>query len=155
LTWLNGIFTEELWEEEQFQGGYLLSDYNLYRLQTVWNHLSNHIGQNQQVTGNTIRSWCISLTQANNTFSTCRVRKQATCTTCGQPRCGYTFCNGSKESCHTYHELTIPTPNPAPGTNIPSANMHQMGEHFVEVITGIGSNPSRNAMDVRQNKPPI
>ena len=89
----------------------------------------------------------------NCTRSTWRVWKQTTYTTCGHLRFRYTFWNDFKESCDTCHETTISTPIPSSGINIPSVNMHQRAKHFVENITGIGSNPNGNEMDVDKTNP--
>ena len=105
-----------------------------------------------------IRSWCLSLTQANHTgsnhsaCSTCLVRHMAICNTCHHPRCGYTHCNASKTSCPTCHETNIPTPV-TPGTDMLSANLHHKGLHFVEHITGMGSNPKSIEMDLEEIDP--
>jgi hypothetical protein len=40
-----------------------------------------------------------------------------------------------------------------PGTNIPSANMHKRGIHFVESIAGLGSNPKGPEMDLDEMDP--
>ena len=55
LPWLIETLTEELWKEEQSQGGDL-SIHLVPGLQTVWHHLTAHIKQDQKVTGDTIRS---------------------------------------------------------------------------------------------------
>ena len=55
LTWLIEILTEELWKEEQFQGGDL-SIQSIPGLQTVWDYLTKHLAQDQKATGDTIRS---------------------------------------------------------------------------------------------------
>jgi hypothetical protein len=128
LTWLIEILTEELWEEEQFQRGDLPLQ-SAPGLQMVWNHLGNHLGQNQRVTGNTIRSWRLSLTQATCNCSTCQVRKQATC-----------------------HGTNTSTPITSE-TNIPSANMHQRGKHCVKNIPGLGSKLKCKEMDLDERDP--
>jgi hypothetical protein len=60
LSWLIEILTEELWKEEQFQRGDLPIQ-SVPGLQTIWHHLTDHLRQDRKATGNTIRSWCLSL----------------------------------------------------------------------------------------------
>ena len=55
LSWIIETLTEELWNEEQFQGGDI-SIQCMPGLQTVWHHLTAHIKQDRKATGNTIRS---------------------------------------------------------------------------------------------------
>ena len=69
-----------------------------------------------------------------------------TCNTCYHPRCGYTRCKASRTPCPTCQQTNTSTPA-TPGTDIPSANLHQRGLHFVESITGMGSIPKRAEMD--------
>ena len=49
LSWLIEILTEELWNEEQFQGGDLPVQC-MPGLQTVWHHLTAHIKQDRKAT---------------------------------------------------------------------------------------------------------
>jgi hypothetical protein len=42
-----------------------------------------------------------------------------------------------------------------PGTDIPSDNLHEKGLHFVENITGMGSNPENTEMDPNSDTPNI
>jgi hypothetical protein len=157
LSWLIETLTEELWKGEQFQEGDL-SVHLVPGLQTVWQHLTAHIKQGRKVTGDTIRSWRISLAGENSTSnnrsecSTCRTRHMATCNTCHRPRCGITSCNASKTPCPTCQEINTLTPDTL-GIDIPSANLHVQGVHFVERITGVGSNPRRAEMEDEDTDP--
>jgi hypothetical protein len=157
LSWLTETLMEELWNEEQFQGGDL-SIHLVPGLRTVWHHLTAHIKHDRRVTGDTIRSWRISLASENNTSnnrsecSTCQTRHMATCKTCYLPRCGIKSCNGSKNPCPTCQEINTRAPDTL-GTDIPSANLHVKGLHFVERITGVGSNPRRAAMEEDNTDP--
>ena len=100
------------------------------------------------MTGDTIRSWRLSLARDNHTNKnhsecpTCQVRHMATCNTCHRPRCGITTCKASKTPCPTCQEINTLAPD-TPRTDTPSANLHVQGLHFVERITGMGSNPRK------------
>ncbi len=86
LSWLTETLMEELWNEEQFQGDDI-SIHLVPGLQTGWHHLTSHIKQDRRSTGDTIRSWRISLTGENNTnnnrseWSTCQTRHMTTSNT--------------------------------------------------------------------------
>ena len=116
---------EELWNEEQFQGGDL-SIHLVPGLRTLWHHLTAHIKQDRKVTGDTIRSWRISLASENNTSN-----NRSECSTC---------------------QINTRAPDTL-GNDIPSANLHVKGLHFVERITGVGSNPRRAAMEEDNTDP--
>ena len=75
----------------------------------------------------------------------------AICNTCHHPRCGYASCNASKTPCPTCQETNTSTPA-TPGTDIPSANLHVKGLHFVDRITGMGLDPKRTEMDHEDDK---
>ena len=157
LSWLIETLTEELWNEEQFQGGDL-PIHLVPGLQTVWHHLTTHIKQDRRATGDTIRSWCISLTGDNNTSnncsdcSICQIRHMVTCNTCYLPRCSIRSCNVSKNPCPTCQEINTPTPD-TPKRDIPSANLHVKGLHFVERISGVGPNPRRTEIEDENTNP--
>ncbi len=72
--------------------------------------------------------------------------------TCHRPRCGIKSCNGSKNPCPTCKEINTRAPDTL-GTDIPSANLHVKGLHFVERITGVGSNPRRAEMQEDNTDP--
>ncbi len=88
----------------------------------------DHLGKNQRVTGNTIRSWRLSHTQVNlkdRSCLTCLVWKQTICDTCGQLRCDDTDCRVSKEQCPTCHETNTSTPHD-------SWDQHPIGQYAQE-----------------------
>jgi hypothetical protein len=157
LSRLIETLTEELWKEEQFQGGNL-SIHLVPGLQTVWHHLTDHIKQNRRVTGDTIRSWRITLvgenSKSNNRSecSKCQTRHMTACNTCYLPRCVITSYNDSKNPCPTYQEINTLTPDTL-GTDIPSANLHVKGLYFVERISGVGSIPRRVEMQDENTDP--
>jgi hypothetical protein len=70
----------------------------------------------------------------------------AICIISYHPRCSYTRYNASRTPFPTCQETNTLTPA-TPGTDIPSANSHVKCLHFVERITGMGSNPKRTEMD--------
>ena len=155
LSWLIEILTEELWNEEQFQGGDLPVQC-MPGLQTVWHHLTDHIKQDRKTTGNTIRSWRISLTSDNNTnkndYPICLTRHMATCSTCYLPKCGREFCKVSSDPCPTCQEINTPTPDTLE-IDIPSANLHVMGLDFVERISGVRMIPRSTEMEDENTDP--
>jgi hypothetical protein len=157
LSWLIETLTEELWNEEQFQGGDI-SIHWVSGLQTVWHHLTSHIKQDRRATGNTIRSWRISLTSDNNTNSNgsicpiCQIRHIATCSTCYRPKCGIKSCKASKDPCPTCQEINTPTPDTLE-IDIPSVNLHVKGLDFVERISGVRSNLRRTEMEDENTDP--
>jgi hypothetical protein len=157
LSRLIETLTEELWKEDQFQGGDL-SIHLVPGLQTVWHHLTAHKKQNRRVTGDTIRSWRITLVGENcknnnrSECSTCQTRHMTVCNICYLPRCVITSCNASKNPCPTCQEINTLTPDTL-GTDIPSANLHVKSLYFVERISGVGSNPRRAQMQDENTDP--
>jgi hypothetical protein len=149
LSWLIETLTEELWNGEQFQGGDLPIQC-MTGLQTVWHHLTAHIKQDRKASGNTIRSWRISLTSDYTTNKQgcpiCQIRHTATCSTCYRPKCGKEFCEASKDPCPTCQEINTPTPD-TKEIDIPSANLHVMGLDFVERISGVRMIPRSAEME--------
>ena len=129
-------------------------------LRTVWHYLTAHIKQDRRVTEDTIRSWRISLASENNTSnnrsecSTCQTRHMDTCNTCHLPRCVIKSCNDSKNPCPTCQEINTRSPDTLE-IDIPSANLHVKGLHFVERITEVGSNPRRAEMEQKPHYQPI
>ena len=155
LSWLIEILTEELWNEEQFQGGDLPVQC-MSGLQTVWHHLTAHIKQDRKATGNTIRAWRISLTSDNNANENgcpiCLTRHMATCSTCYRPKCGRDFCKASNDPCPTCQEINTPTPDTRE-IDIPSVNLHVMGLDFVERISGVRMIPRSTEMEDENTDP--
>ncbi len=149
LSWLIETLTAELWNEEQLQGGDI-PIHSIPGLQTVWHHLKAHIKQDRKATGDTIRSWCLSLTSDYTTSKQgcpiCQVRHTATCSTCYLPKCGKEFCKTSKDQCPTCQEINTPTPDTLV-TDTPSANLHVMGLNFVECISGMRMIPGNTEME--------
>jgi hypothetical protein len=70
IVWLEETLSQELWEEEIFQGG----DVPLPPvLQTIWDRLSRHLGYSRQLSAVTIRTWRLSLISGNTECSgSCR-----------------------------------------------------------------------------------
>ena len=149
MSWLQETLEEELWEEEQFQQGHTLPPPGL---QPVWDQLSPLLqGQQRPVEGRTIRDCRLSLTQAKR-CGDCHCPFLATCLGCGLSRCGVRTCNAFCEPCGTCQ--TVPTKvdlKPPPKckkgkrkivTQPMSLNLHAVGLHFVESITGIEEIPA-------------
>jgi hypothetical protein len=122
----------------------------------VLHHLTAHIKQDRKSTGNTIRSWRISLTSDNTTNKNgcpiCQIRHIVTCSTCYLPKCGRDFCKASKDPCPTCQEINTPTPDTRE-IDIPSANLHVKTLDFVERISGVRLNPRSTEM-VDENTDP-
>ena len=148
ISWLRETLEEELWEEEQFQQGHTPPPPGL---QGVWDQLSPLLqGQHQPASGRTIRDWRLSLTPRGERCS-CLCLLMATCLGCGAPRCGMRTCDALCRSCGTCQ--TAPTkvvPEPLQGgtkrkknmiMQPVSLNLHAVGLHFVEYITGIEEIP--------------
>jgi ribonuclease HI len=143
ISWLRETLEEELWEEEQFQQGHTPPPPGL---QWVWDQLSPLLqGQHQPVSGRTIRDWRLSLKPRGKRCS-CQGLLTATCLGCGSLRCGVLKCEAFCKPCGTCQ--TAPTKvvlEPRPGCKKrknmimqPVAlNLHSVGRHFVENITGI------------------
>jgi hypothetical protein len=116
----------------------------------VWHHLTAHIKQDRKATGNTIRSWRISLTSDytthKNGYPICQIRHSATCSTCYLPKCGKEFYKSSKDPCPTCQEINTPTPDTLE-IDIPSVNLHVMGLDFVERISGMRMIPRSTEME--------
>ena len=65
IGWLKETLSQELWEEEIFQGG----DVPLPPgLQTIWDRLSHHLGHSRQISAVTIRTWQLSPRDAASHF---------------------------------------------------------------------------------------
>jgi hypothetical protein len=149
ISWLQQTLEEELWEEEQFQQGHTPPPPGL---QTVWDQLSPLLqGQQRPVEGRTIRDWRLSLTQ-DKRCGNCQCPFLATCLGCGLPRYDVRTCNAFYEPCGTCQ--TVPTKvdqKPPPQgkkgkrkivAQPLSLNLHAVGLHFVESITGIEEIPA-------------
>jgi hypothetical protein len=68
IGWLKETLSQELWEEEIFQGG----DVPLTPgLQAIWDRLSRHLGFSRQIPAVTIRTWRLSLMSGNTECSDC------------------------------------------------------------------------------------
>jgi hypothetical protein len=91
IGWLKETLSQELWEEEIFQGG----DVPLPPgLQTIWDRLSHHLGHSRQISATTLRTWRLSLIIGNTECSgSCRAWLRASCLECGSPRCSFSFCS--------------------------------------------------------------
>jgi len=139
ISWLREVLAEELWEEEQFQGGNVPIPPGL---QTVWDQLSRFLGQHTRVTGDTIRDWRRSLMLHNTHCDKCQCRLGATCSRCGQSRCSVWDCTASHEACSTCR--TAPTrmersPHRQPTLGkrkhmVTTFNLNSVGRHFIESI---------------------
>ena len=83
IGWLKETLSQELWEEESFQGG----DVPLPPgLQAIWDRLSRHLGFSHQIPAVTIRTWRLSLMSGNTECSgCCRAWLRASCPDCGSP----------------------------------------------------------------------
>ncbi len=112
-SWLQKTSAEELWEEEHFQQGDIPIPPGL---QTVWDQLSLFLGQQEPVTGKTIRDWRLSLTKkAKECPGSCLGFLRATCVKCGQPKCGIRHCTTFREPCGTCQTIPISAvPEPPP-----------------------------------------
>ena len=140
ITWLSDILTEELWAEEDFQGG----DTPLPPiLTTVWEQLNHFLGHSQLVRGRTIREWRLSLTSGKPRCGHCCIPHTTGNTSCFRPRCSIQGCDKFFEPCNTCQ--TIPNrPNPPQerigdkrkaNSTITSFNLHTTGRHFIEKVT--------------------
>ncbi len=149
VSWIQKTLEEELWEEEQFQQGHTPPPPGL---QMVWDQLSPLLqGQQRPVEGRTIRDWRLSLTQAKR-CDNCQCTLLATCLGCGLSRCGVRTCNAFCEPCGTCQTAPIkvdlkPPPRCTKGkrkiiAQPMSLNLHAVGLHFVESITGIEEIPA-------------
>ena len=147
ISWLRETLEEELWEEEQFQQGHTPPPPGL---QGVWDQLSPLLqGQHQPASGRTIRDWRLSLTPRGERCS-CLCLLMATCLGCGAPRCGMRTCDAFCRPCGTCQTAPKVVPEPIQrGTKRKknmimqpvSLNLHAVGLHFVEYITGIEEIP--------------
>ncbi len=142
ISWIRETLEEELWEEEQFQQGHTPPPPGL---QWVWDQLSPLLqGQHQPASGRTIRDWRLSLVPRGERCS-CQGPLSDTCLGYGSSRCGFLECEVFCKPCGTCQ--TAPTkvvPEPLPECKKrknmitqPSPNLHAVGRHFVENITGI------------------
>ncbi len=119
----------------------------------VWEQLSQQPllqGQQRPVEGRTIRDWRLSLTQAKR-CDNCQCALLDTCLGCGLSRCGVRTCNAFCETCGTCQTTPIKVDlKPPPRctkvkrkiiSHPMSLNLHAVGLHFMESITGIEEIP--------------
>ena len=142
ISWLKETLSQELWEEEIFQGG----DVPLPQgLQTIWDRLSRHLGFSRQIPAGTIRTWRLSLMSGNTECSgCCGAWLRASCLECGSPRCSFSFCSDFLKPCTTCQAIPPSCSQEQDshrGPAQPSINMHQVGELFIEAITEVAYDP--------------
>ena len=142
ISWLKETLSQELWEEEIFQGG----DVPLPPgLQTIWDRLSRHLGFSRQIPAVTIRTWRLSLMSGNTECSgCCGAWLRASCLECGSPRCSFSFCSDFLKPCTTCQAIPPSCSQEQEshrGPAQPSINMHQVGELFIEAITEVAYDP--------------
>ncbi len=158
ISWLRETLEEELWEEEKFQQGHTPPPPGL---QWVWDQLSPLLKGQHQPSGRTIREWRLSLAPRGRRCS-CQDPLTATCLGCGSLRCGFLKCEAFCKpcgTCQTGPTKVVPEPQPEckntrKNTVIqPSLNLHAVGRHFVENITGIeeipGVDPEHSEVEER------
>ena len=127
-------------------------------LQTVWDHLIPLLGPHKRVTGSTIRDWLLSLTKEAQGYPVnCQCFLRTACFGCGQSRCGFRHCNTFYEPCGTCQTIPISTDLEPPPKSTKgkrkiiapslSLNLHTVGMHFVESITGIEEIPTKALVD--------